>query len=467
MTFKKRVKKWQLISENTSSCSLDIAEKMPSAGSLDSVRFSKAVSVCLNQFSCNFSTVGFVLFTFVFLSQPMDAVAQLPRPEDAEDRCSPNRTNERRVCREGIIIPLWQPGNTSLLTAGDKAGRAIVYFLALVYLFLGVSIIADRFMAAIEVITSKEKEVVYKSKNGEVKTTTVRIWNETVSNLTLMALGSSAPEIMLSIIEICGKGFHAGDLGPSTIVGSASFNLFIIIAICMYVIPDGEVRRVKHPRVFFVTATSSVLAYIWLYIILAVSSYGVVDIWEGVVTFLFFPIFVVFAWVADRRLLLYKYMYKRYRTRRKNVIVETEGERTTEKVNDDNKTDGEACLHLTEIGENGKVAAEGPSSVADEESSSFYNSESTQELVDPDTSRKNMVKIMRDLKKKHPDADIEELARMATAEALSHQPKSRAFYRIQATRKMIGSGDILSKGKLDHLQSVRVCLIARIKTFFS
>uniref|UniRef100_A0A8C5TY11 Sodium/calcium exchanger membrane region domain-containing protein n=1 Tax=Malurus cyaneus samueli TaxID=2593467 RepID=A0A8C5TY11_9PASS len=82
-------------------------------------------------------------------------------------------------------------------------------------MFLGVSIIADRFMASIETTT-----------------TTIRIWNETVSNLTLMALGSSAPEILLSLIEVCGHGFIAGDLGPSTIVGSAAFNMFIIIAIC-------------------------------------------------------------------------------------------------------------------------------------------------------------------------------------------------------------------------------------------
>ena len=398
--------------------------------------------------SCRYT--GLALFFFVFLWQPFESLGQLPSEEDELDRCDPNRTQKARVCERGIIIPLWPPANTSLLSPADAAGRAIVYFLALGYLFLGVSIIADRFMASIEVITSKEKEVVYKSKNGEEKTTTVRIWNETVSNLTLMALGSSAPEIMLSIIEICGKGFYAGDLGPSTIVGSASFNLFIIIAICMYVIPDGEVRRVKHPRVFFVTAISSVLAYIWLYIILAVSSYGVVDIWEGVVTFLFFPILVVFAWIADRRLLLYKYMYKRYRPRRKNVIVETEGEPTTEKAED--KNDGEVRIHLTERGENGRVATE--ENNLEDESFVTYSSDADQELIDPDANRKNMVKIMRELKKKHPHADIEELARLATAEALNNQHKSRAFYRIQATRKMIGAGNILNKGKLDHMQAV-------------
>jgi len=66
-------------------------------------------------------------------------------------------TSVVRACRDGMLLPTWQPiGNISAL---DKAGRAIVYMLALFYLFLGVSIIADRFMAAIEVITSTEREV--------------------------------------------------------------------------------------------------------------------------------------------------------------------------------------------------------------------------------------------------------------------------------------------------------------------
>jgi hypothetical protein len=44
-------------------------------------------------------------------------------------------------------------------------------------------------MAAIEVITSQERELTIKKANGESTIVLVRIWNETVSNLTLMALG--------------------------------------------------------------------------------------------------------------------------------------------------------------------------------------------------------------------------------------------------------------------------------------
>uniref|UniRef100_H2YTI8 Calx-beta domain-containing protein n=1 Tax=Ciona savignyi TaxID=51511 RepID=H2YTI8_CIOSA len=343
-----------------------------------------------------------------------------------------------RKCVRGVLLPLWPPAEITRITVADQVGRAIVYLVALIYLFLGVSIVADRFMASIEVITSKEKIVVYRRSDGEEATTTVRIWNETVSNLTLMALGSSAPEIMLSVIEIIGKKFRAGDLGPSTIVGSASFNLFIIIAICMYVIPDGETRKVKHPRVFFITATWSILAYVWMYIILAVSSYGVVEIWEGVLTFLFFPMLVVLAWIADRRLLVYKYMYKRYRARRQNIIVETEGSA----LDEDENHDGATMLNMVNLedGTNGLQAD--PQVYA------------TDPLIgDPESSRKAMVRIMRELRKTHPDADMAELARLASVEALSNQPKSRAFYRIQATRKMTGAGNILNKGKPDQAKT--------------
>lgn len=56
------------------------------------------------------------------------------------------------VCKPGILLPVWLPLNPPV---GEQTGRAVVYFLCLMYLFLGVSIIADRFMASIEVITSQ------------------------------------------------------------------------------------------------------------------------------------------------------------------------------------------------------------------------------------------------------------------------------------------------------------------------
>ncbi|XP_061889103.1 sodium/calcium exchanger 1-like isoform X2 [Entelurus aequoreus] len=226
-------------------------------------------------------------------------------------------------CKDGVILSVWRPEDP---TFSERVARASIYFAGLAYMFLGVSIIADRFMASIQVITSQERRVSIKNANGQKEITTVRVWNETVSNLTLMALGSSAPEILLSVVEVCGHNFDAGELGPNTIVGSAAFNMFVIIGLCVYVIPDGQTRRIKHLRVFFVTAAWSVFAYIWLYLILAVFSPGVVQIWEGLLTLFFFPVCVGLAYVADRRLLFYKYVYKRYRAgKHRGVIIETEG----------------------------------------------------------------------------------------------------------------------------------------------
>ena len=62
-------------------------------------------------------------------------------------------------CRPGIMLPTWEPIDN--ISTMDRAARAFVYLLALVYLFLGVSIIADRFMSAIEVITSSERTITH------------------------------------------------------------------------------------------------------------------------------------------------------------------------------------------------------------------------------------------------------------------------------------------------------------------
>uniref|UniRef100_A0AAX7TK74 Calx-beta domain-containing protein n=1 Tax=Astatotilapia calliptera TaxID=8154 RepID=A0AAX7TK74_ASTCA len=333
-----------------------------------------------------------------------------------------------------VVLPVWNPQNPSV---GDKVARAIVYFVALIYMFLGMSIIADRFMSSIEVITSQEKEITIKKSNGETTTATVRIWNETVSNLTLMALGSSAPEILLSVIEVCGHGFEAGDLGPSTIVGSAAFNMFVIIALCVYVVPDGETRKIKHLRVFFVTAAWSIFAYIWLYLILSVFSPGEVEVWEAVLTFLYFPLCVVQAWVADRRLLFYKYVRKRYRAdKNRGIIIETEvlGPGGFTKM-DMLELDGQIALNC-HSGMDGGMMEDGGAK------------------DDEDEARRDMARTLKELKQRHPDKDMEQLIEMANYQVLMQQQKSRAFYRIQATRMMIGAGNILKKHAADQARKV-------------
>jgi hypothetical protein len=104
----------------------------------------------------------------------------------------------------------------------------------LLYLFLGVAVVADVFMVSIEVITSKKKTLITKDDaTGETIERTVSFWNPTVANLTLLALGSSAPEILLAVIDTLGSldEGEPSELGASTIVGSAAFNLLVISAV--------------------------------------------------------------------------------------------------------------------------------------------------------------------------------------------------------------------------------------------
>ncbi|XP_037533621.1 sodium/calcium exchanger 2b [Nematolebias whitei] len=370
---------------------------------------------------------------------------------------------EVATCSPGILLPVWKPDRPGL---GYQVTRAVIYFVSLMYMFLGVSIIADRFMASIEVITSQEKEVTITMPNGETSVATVRIWNETVSNLTLMALGSSAPEILLSVIEVCGHEFKAGQLGPGTIVGSAAFNMFVIIGICVWVIPDGQSRKIKHLRVFFITAFWSIFAYIWLYLILAIISPGIVEVWEALVTLLFFPVCVILAWIADRRLLFYKYMGKRYRAdKRHGIVVETEGDLTPSKGGMELMIDGkltpgggamvpaENCGGGAQDGTAGAAtnsfgaAAGATGSNLPNSSSTMVNMEGGKEL---DESRKEVIRILKELKQKYPDKELDQLVELANYYALLHQQKSRAFYRVQATRMMIGAGNVLKKHAADH-----------------
>ncbi|KAF8763964.1 Sodium/calcium exchanger 3 like protein [Argiope bruennichi] len=233
-----------------------------------------------------------------------------------------------------------------------------------------------------------------------------------------MALGSSAPEILLSVIEVIGQGFQAGELGPGTIVGSAAFNMFVIIAICVWAIPSTEHRKIKHLRVFFVTMTWSVFAYIWLYLILTWSSYGVIEVWEGIVTFLFFPTTVLTAYIADRRLLIYKYLSKKYRMNKRGVIVGGEGE-------------GGAV----EMGVQG----------CNKSGLKVFEEEENEEVKEFEEHRREYIQLLRELRRKNPEKSMEELELMAREEILEKGPKSRAFYRLQATKKLTGGGNLLKK----------------------
>lgn len=70
----------------------------------------------------------------------------------------------------------------------------------------------------------------------------------------------------------------------------------------MVSIPGGETRKIAQLPVFAVTAAASLLAYVWLLLILKVLSPGVVEVWEAALTLVAFLGLVLAAFAADKRL---------------------------------------------------------------------------------------------------------------------------------------------------------------------
>jgi len=306
---------------------------------------------------------------------------------------------------KGMVLPFVNE------STWDWRVRAALYGFALVYSFLGISIISDVFMCAIEKITSKTKEIhiAGTDANAPADVIEVPVWNDTVANLTLMALGSSAPEILLAVIGIIGNGFQSEKLGPSTIVGSASFNLLAISAVCIAGIPDGETRRIKNFPVFIITATTSIFAYVWLIVVLVFISKDRVEIWEAVLTFLFFPILVIVAYAADKGWM--------------NVIFCQDPSKLTDK-------DKAQQLEL------GPMSGEG---MFGEKQNYFKNGRIDQAAL---------VSFIKDIKKNTSLSD-EDAAIIAASKVVDSQPKSKMWYRINATRNMTGGRKIQPNQKMN------------------
>ena len=67
-----------------------------------------------------------------------------------------------------------------------------------------------------------------------------------------------------------------------------------------------------------------------------------------------------------------------------------------------------------------------------------------------------MIRILKELKQEYPDKELDQLMELANYYALLHQQKSRAFYRVQATRMMIGAGNVLKRHVADHARRAAV-----------
>ncbi|GFP80641.1 magnesium/proton exchanger [Phtheirospermum japonicum] len=182
--------------------------------------------------------------------------------------------------------------------------RAFLYILALVYCFIGLSSITDRFFRSMENVVKHSRAVERLDPHTNTKIVKYeKVWNYTIADIALLAFGTSFPQISLATIDAIrniGK-LYAGGLGPGTLVGSAAFDLFPIHAVCVVVPKAGELKKISDIGVWLVELFWSFWAYIWLYIILEVWTPNIITLWEAFFTVLQFGLLLTHAYAQDKR----------------------------------------------------------------------------------------------------------------------------------------------------------------------
>lgn len=117
-----------------------------------------------------------------------------------------------------------------------------------------------------------------------------------MAGATLMAIGSSAPELFVAIISIFKPGGH-GDIGIGTIVGSALFNLLVIV---------GAVGLVKTSTLTWQPVIRDLLFYVLAIVALYyVLNNGSVSMGEAAIFILLYVVYV-FAVVRWRKWFKYE-----------------------------------------------------------------------------------------------------------------------------------------------------------------
>ncbi|EPS70794.1 hypothetical protein M569_03962, partial [Genlisea aurea] len=186
-----------------------------------------------------------------------------------------------------------------------NGGGVIIHLVALGYCFIGLSAITARFFRSMENVVSHSRVV---EEIDPVSNTKIvkreKIWNFAIADISLLAFGTSFPQISLATIDAIRNvgNLYAGGLGPGTLVGSAAFDLFPIHAVCVVVPRAGELKKVSDIGLWLVELLWSFWAYIWLYIILEVWTPKVITLWEALITVLQYGLLLLHAYAQDRRI---------------------------------------------------------------------------------------------------------------------------------------------------------------------
>nr|XP_023659415.1 sodium/potassium/calcium exchanger 3-like isoform X2 [Paramormyrops kingsleyae] len=131
--------------------------------------------------------------------------------QEAEENCTHRPRDALNTCAGFALPPVEFPDDV-FTTEERRRGAMLLHVFCAVYMFYALAIICDEYF-----VPSLEKI----SENLQL--------SQDVAGATFMAAGSSAPELFTSLI---GVFITKGDVGVGTIIGSAVFNILVIIGIC-------------------------------------------------------------------------------------------------------------------------------------------------------------------------------------------------------------------------------------------
>ncbi|XP_005376765.1 PREDICTED: sodium/potassium/calcium exchanger 5 [Chinchilla lanigera] len=145
----------------------------------------------------------------VLLLSIVGTMGPLPSPGASLPQRLPRATGNSTQC---VLSPSSEFPE-GFFTQQERAdGGVVIYFLIILYMFLAVSIVCDEyFLPSLEIISESLG------------------LSQDVAGATFMAAGSSAPELVTAFL---GVFITKGDIGISTILGSAIYNLLGICAAC-------------------------------------------------------------------------------------------------------------------------------------------------------------------------------------------------------------------------------------------
>ncbi|KAL5247803.1 hypothetical protein ACHWQZ_G019631 [Mnemiopsis leidyi] len=165
-------------------------------------------------------------------------------------------------------------GNSSLINCDWEYGlggyyhvlMAVIYIIAIIILFIAIAVVCDDyFVPSLEVICQRLD------------------LSEDVAGATFMAAGSSAPELFTSLAAVTNNS----DIGVGTIVGSAVFNILIIISLSAILSKNVlllDWRPLTRDAFFYGISIVMFSAFAWD---------GMFTWWESLVTLLYYFIYIL------------------------------------------------------------------------------------------------------------------------------------------------------------------------------